>query len=96
MPDRNIKSTATILRQILKKYNLENDLFHQIIFDSWREIVGHKLAKICEPVELDRGKLVLKVKNEIWRQELGKKRKELLNSIKTKTNVNKINSIEFI
>lgn len=96
MPDSNIKSTATILRQILKKYNLENDLFHQIIFDSWREIVGHKLAKICKPVELDRGKLVLKVKNEIWRQELGKKRKELLNSIKTKTNVNKINSIEFI
>ena len=96
MPDSNVKSTATILGQLLKKYNLENDMFHQTIFYSWQEIVGHKLAKICEPVELERGKLVLKVKNEIWRQELGKKRKELLNSIKTKSKVNKINSIEFI
>ena len=96
MPDSNTKSTATILSQILKKYNLENDLFQQTIFYSWREIVGHELAKICEPVKLDKGKLTLKVKNQIWRQELGKKRKELLNSIKTNTNVNKINSIEFI
>ena len=69
---------------------------HEIKVLYSRSEINPQFAKICEPVELERGKLVLKVKNEIWRQELGKKRKELLNSIKTKTKVNKINSIEFI
>ena len=96
MHDSKDKSTGTILKEIVKKYHLEKDLLDRNIFDSWAEIVGPELAKICEPVKLDNGKLTLRAKTQIWRQELGNRQKELLNSIKTKTKEIKINSIDFI
>jgi predicted nucleic acid-binding Zn ribbon protein len=96
MHENKAKSTGTILKEIVKKYHLKNDLLDRNIFDSWAEIVGPELANICEPVKLDNGKLTLKVKTQIWRQELGNRQKELLNSIKTKTKEIKINSIDFI
>jgi predicted nucleic acid-binding Zn ribbon protein len=96
MHENKAKSTGAIIKGIVKKYHLENDLLDRNIFDSWVEIVGPELANICEPVKLDNGKLTLKVKTQIWRQELGNRQKELLNSIKTKTKEIKINSIDFI
>lgn len=96
MHENKAKSTGAILKKIVKKYHLEKDLVDLNIFDSWAEIVGQELANICEPVKLENGKLTLKVKTQIWRQELGNRQKELLNSIKTKTKEIKINSIDFI
>ena len=94
--DNSFKSTRIILNQLIKNTRLEESLFEQQIFDSWIKIVGKNLANICYPVEISGATLVLKAKNQLWRQELGNKHKELLNSIKTKTNVNKISRIEFI
>ncbi len=96
MPDSNFQSTGNVLKKILKEYQLESSLFNEKLFNSWPEIVGEKLAKICQPVYFNEGILTIKVKDQIWREELGKNQKELLNSIKTKTKVNKIDHIEFI
>ena len=96
MYENKVKSTGDILQKLVKKYHLEGNLSDQNIINSWPEIVGSELAAICTPVKFEHGKLTLKVKNQIWRQELGNKEKELLNSIKTKTKEIKIKSIDFI
>lgn len=90
------RSTGNVLSQLLAHYNLEEDVYRQNIFTKWPEIIGNDLARICEPVDLKKGTLVLKAKNKLWRTELGKKQKELLNSIKTKTIMVKITKIEII
>lgn len=96
MPENSYRSTGYLLDKILKTYQLDDKLYRQRIFNIWAEIIGNDLAKVCQPVRLEGEILTLKVKNQIWRQELGNKEKELLNSIKTKTNVSKISKIIFI
>lgn len=96
MREHKAQSAGHLLSGLIRKYNLEEEIFKCNLIERWSEIVGPELNNICKPVEYKEGILILKTKNSIWRQELGKKRKELLNSIKTKTKVNRIRAIELI
>jgi hypothetical protein len=96
MPDNSYISISKVLNNLIKTYHLQTDLFRYDVFNSWEKYVGSELAKFCQPVKFEKGTLTLKVKNQLWLQELGNKRKELLNSIKTKTKEIKIDCIEFI
>jgi hypothetical protein len=96
MRNKKARNTGNILGDIIQKYNLEEDVLEYNIMNRWADIVGIELNNICKPVAYKDGKLILKAKNSIWLQELGNKRKELLNSIKTKTRVAKITHIELI
>ena len=96
MRNNSARSAGNVLSDLLTRYHLEDEVFRQKIFIKWPEVIGKDLAKICEPVDLKNGILVLKAKNKLWQTELGKKQNELLNSIKSKSNYAKITRIEII
>ena len=96
MRNNSARSAGSVLSELLIRYHLDEEVFRQNIFLNWPEVIGKDLAKICEPVDLKKGILVLKAKNKLWQTELGKKQNELLNSIKSKTQKAKITRIEII
>ena len=63
----------------LKKYGLNEAVSREQLLNRWENLVGDKISKQCNPVELNDGELVIQAKNNIWKQELGQRQEDLLN-----------------
>jgi hypothetical protein len=48
------------------------------IFEVWNECVGSTIAKFAVPSGIKRNKLMVKVENSVWRQELAARKEEIL------------------
>jgi predicted nucleic acid-binding Zn ribbon protein len=43
----------------------------------WEEIVGPRIAKETEPVKIEQGVLIVKVRTSVWRNELSMRKQEI-------------------
>ena len=73
--------------QSIKRYQVLNDL---------NDIVGKKIADVTEPKRLADNKIIIKVKNDAWRNELVFYKTAILKKIQTKTGSQTIKDIIFI
>ncbi|MBN1154473.1 DUF721 domain-containing protein [candidate division KSB1 bacterium] len=67
---KKFKSLAENLNQVVKKYGLEEYILEGDIINKWNEIVGPKVARNTQVKRIENGVLVVKVKNDVWRNEL--------------------------
>ena len=74
MRNNSARSAGNVLSDLLSRYHLEDEVFRQNLFLNWSEVIGKDLAKICEPVDLKNGILVLKAKNKLWQTRIRLKR----------------------
>jgi len=90
------KKIDSVINDLLRKYNLNDQLDQFFIFDNWEKIVGKTLSKNCKPQKIEGRTLYLNVKNSIWRQELSQKQSELLKMITKNVKTDVIKKIKFI
>jgi predicted nucleic acid-binding Zn ribbon protein len=90
------KDLPSVLQNILRKYDLNEVIIRQQIFDRWEFLVGEKISKQCKPVEMDNGELILKAKNNIWKQELGQRQNDLLNLLNARIKSSLVKKIKII
>lgn len=65
-------------------------------FNYWEEVVGPKIAKIALPVKTKNGVMFVKVQDAVWRFELTRNKKELIDKINLHLKLNSIKDIVFI
>ena len=94
--NRNFQDIHKILNNILENYNLEKGVKEEQIFNGWEKIVGKNLSDKCIPVKIEKNLLVLKAKNNIWRNELKLQQNDLLNLIYDKIGHRIINGLKFL
>jgi predicted nucleic acid-binding Zn ribbon protein len=61
----------------------------------WTSVVGDTLAKICEPVDYDRGTLWIWVQHPTWLQQLSFIREELCKKINNHMQETYVNTVKF-
>ena len=91
MPKNNFKDMPSILKKVLNKYNLTESVLKNNIINNWESMVGQ-----CTPVALTGNILTIRAKDNIWKQELAHRQKDLVNLLNEQlqsTLVKKINII---
>ena len=83
---RDPKPLSSILKDYIKEFPHRKRLKKGMILSQWSSIVGDAIAKQSENLHFEGDKLVVKVRNPAWRQELHMQRyaiaKKLNQSVK--------------
>ena len=84
------------LKKLIKKEGLENEINQQKAIDLWGEVVGQKIRENTEPVEVQFGVMIIKVKNSVWKQELQFQKEDMIKSLNKKLIKTTIRDLRFI
>ena len=84
------------LKKLIKKEGLENEINQQKAIDLWGEVVGQKIRENTEPVEVQFGVMIIKVKNSVWKQELQFQKEDMIKSLNKKLMKTTIRDLRFI
>ena len=66
------------MKETLKEFGLDKKARSYSVITQWADVVGETLAKETQPEKLDKGVLTVKVPNNIWKQELNMRKREIL------------------
>ncbi len=91
-----MKTIGNILLDYFKDIGIEKPIKRYQALDIWPEVVGEKLSEVTKPQRISAGKMVVKVKNDTWRYEIGYHRTEIIKRINTKLGDDVIKDIIFI
>jgi len=64
------KQIAVSLSTVLQELGLGQRIKQVKALDLWKEVVGEQIARVTSPDRIDNGKLVVRVHNAPWRNEL--------------------------
>ncbi len=78
LPRRGDRAVGEVLRKILPKLGLEQQVRQSQIVEDWEKIVGATVARHARPVALRDGLLTIAVDNSMWLSELSRYQKPLL------------------
>lgn len=67
---RQPKPLSSLIKDYVKDFPYRKRLKKGMILSQWPDVVGDAIAKQSENLHFEGDKLVVKVKNPIWRQEL--------------------------
>ena len=84
------------LKKLIKKEGLENQINQQKAIDLWGDVVGQKIRENTEPVEVQFGVMIIKVKNSVWKQELQFQKEDMIKSLNKKLTKTTIRDLRFI
>lgn len=87
---------GSVLNKIFNDLGIDKSIKKYQIFSDWDEVVGQKIAAVTEPQRISDDKIIVKVKNDTWRNELVFYKSAILKKIQTKTGSHTINDIIFI
>lgn len=66
------------INQLIESYQLRGKLTETQLNDSWEEIMGKVIAKYTRSLQLNNGRLVVKLSSSVLRQELTYKKSEMV------------------
>jgi predicted nucleic acid-binding Zn ribbon protein len=69
------------LRALTEELGISGRLRDYEVFTSWSALVGEQIARVAEPVRLEKGVLVVHVAGAPWRNELTLRRREIIGRI---------------
>jgi len=90
-----VKTLETAIREFVDKMGLRKLREYDAV-TRWPEIVGEQIARVTEPVRIDRGVLIVRVKNGPWRNELVMRKREILDKTNESLKDARIHDIRFV
>ena len=78
---------------VMQRLGLEQRLWESQIYQRWPEIVGEFNARICQPVSLQKGRLVVAVAHSAYLQELRPHKALLLRQLQDRLGKNCVRDI---
>ena len=93
---KTFQDLPSVLENILKKYELTEAVKSEQLMAQWNSMVGDKIAKQCKPIEINDGELIIKAKNNIWKQELAQRQDDLLNLLNGRIKSSLVKKIKII
>ncbi len=95
-PKKQYRDLKSVLKTVLKDYNLSDTLAKEDVIDNWNKIVGDKLSDKCMPIKLENGELTIKAKNIIWKEELARRQYDLVNLLDRQIGMSLVKKIKII
>lgn len=71
-------SLKEAINKLIKSYQLQGKLTETQLNDSWEEIMGKPIAKYTRSLQLNNGRLVVKLSSSVLRQELSYGKNQLI------------------
>jgi hypothetical protein len=71
-------SLKAAIDKLIKRYQLQGKLTETQLNDSWEEIMGKPIAKYTRSLQLNNGRLVVKLSSSVLRQELSYGKDQLI------------------
>ena len=81
MRKSNQQSIGVVIRKLLKNQKLEGRLQELDVLNFCEEVLGKKLMKYISDLSFRKGRLVIKVKSAVVRNELSFQKSEILKKI---------------
>jgi predicted nucleic acid-binding Zn ribbon protein len=75
------RSLGAALRSLAEDLGIAARLRDYEVFTSWPALVGERIARVAEPVRLEKGVLTVHVAGAPWRNELTLRRREIIGRI---------------
>ncbi len=76
-----ISDFQSVIGEVIKDLNIENELRISRIFNCWEEIVGSEISKRAKPKRLTRNTLYISVTSSTWASELSMMSEQLIEKI---------------
>ncbi|WP_457637712.1 DciA family protein [Oceanithermus sp.] len=92
----NEKRAGELLGQLLKRYKLEAGLRRGRVLALWPEVAGKMLARLTEPIKLDRGELLVRVESAALAHQLTYQREEFLRRYASHLGEGVVKNIRFV
>jgi predicted nucleic acid-binding Zn ribbon protein len=70
-----------ILKSYLKDIGVEKPVKRYEALSKWSSIVGKRISDVTEPVRITDGKIFIKVKSDVWRNELLYQKQKIIKDI---------------
>jgi len=76
-----VVTVSQAVNEWIDEHHAARQLSETSIFSRWEELVGKKVAQQAEPVRIEKGRLVVRVKTSTWRHQLLFMRPQLISAI---------------
>ena len=93
---KSFTDVSTVLKTIMNRYQLTEEIMKEQIFANWESLVGKEISKMCKPVEFNDNELILRAKNTAWKQELATRQRDLLNLLNGRIKSSLVKKIKII
>jgi predicted nucleic acid-binding Zn ribbon protein len=74
----NMETLGAILQRALRDLGIDRPIRRADAIRLWPKAVGEKISQMTEPQFFSNGKMFVKVKSDVWRNELFFHKKELI------------------
>ncbi|NUL81569.1 MAG: DUF721 domain-containing protein [Armatimonadetes bacterium] len=78
---KKLEKAADAKLGALRRLGIDKEYLDRTVVDSWPDAVGRQIASATQAKSLDRGELVVAVKNSVWLQEIQFHLPEILNRL---------------
>ncbi len=89
------KAIRSVVEQVIKELQLSRTLLQYKVLEEWGTLVGDRIAQVTTVERVVDGKLVVKVKSSVWRNELTFMKGEIITRINGRFNEEIITDIIF-
>ncbi|MCH8124487.1 DUF721 domain-containing protein [candidate division KSB1 bacterium] len=96
MVQNNFSAINDIIKNIIKKYELEKIVLEGQTVKEWNNVVGTRISKVTKAIKVSDGKLFVQVLNNSWRTELMLLRLEIKKNINNQVGSDFIKDIIFV
>jgi len=91
-----IEKIGPLLGRVVRELGLQKRIEEYKVIEEWERIVGSAIAERAEPVMVERGRLVVKVKSSPWLLEMKMRETDILEKIEERLGEGVIREIRFI
>lgn len=99
MQKRGSSSTKTIgkaIEDLVENLGIGRKIREYDAVIQWSEVVGDQIARVTEAVKIDKGVLVVRVKNGPWRNELTLLKDDVIEKVNASLGENVVKEIRFV
>lgn len=89
------KPIREILERLFKSLGVENRVEENLAFAYWDSVVGKEIALHTEPEKIVKGTVIVKVDNDVWRNELAFFKNEIIQKLNQRIGKKLIQEIKF-
>lgn len=79
--NKKVSSLGSVLDQLVQIYQLDDKIKENEALAKWSEIVGPSVSAVTSPIRVKDGILYIKVKNDVWRNELYYQKVQILHKL---------------
>lgn len=76
-----MQKASDLVQSFYKHFDIRDDKGYSGFFKAWRELVGENLAGHCQPADIRKGMLIVRVDHPGWMQEMKLVEKQVLKTI---------------